>query len=168
MNKIIILIITFFLGFYFNLLLNYKTHDNSKDEDKKIEIETVIEHSTDTVFIPMPIGGSEMPPQSKIDSSEYKVFTYEEKSDSVQYSLSLYQKEPPLWYILNYQQKKKIELIEKNGDILPTDNNTSVTVIPKNYRLKEHIKFQPQIGIGYGIINKKVDCYVGVGITYKF
>lgn len=165
MKYILISILGIILGFYLNSFL---TKQQFQEEDRKIEIETVIEHSTDTVFIPMPIGGSETPLQSKIDSSEYKVFTYEEKSDSAQYSLSLYQKEPPLWYILNYQQKKKIELIEKNGDILPTDNNTSVTIIPKKYKLKEHIKFQPQIGLGYGIINKKFDCYVGIGITYKF
>lgn len=130
--------------------------------DRVIEVETVIEHTTDTVFIQ-----TETRPQSNIDSTEYKVFTYENKNDSVQYKLQLYQKEQPLWYIINCSHKNKIDIFEKDGNVIPTQGQ-EVKIYGKKKKFIEHLNVQPQIGLGYGLFNNKFDIYVGFGVTYKF
>ena len=131
------------------------------DADRVIEIETVIKKTTDTVFIPIPS-------QTKIDSTEYKVFNYENKSDSVQYTLQLYQKEQPLWYIINCRHNTKIDIFEKDGKIIPTQGQ-EVKIYEKKKTFIEHFSVQPQIGIGYGLVTtQKIDVYLGVGVSYKF
>ena len=32
----------------------------------------------------------------------------------------------------------------------------------------QRFTISPQIGVGYGMINRKVDTYVGVGVGYQF
>ena len=128
--------------------------------DRVVEIETVTEHTTDTVFIPTPM-------QPKNDTTEYQVYSYKEKNDSVQYSLQLYQKEPPLWYIISCMHKDKIDIFEKDGNIIPIQGQ-DVKVYEKKKKFKDHFSVQPQIGIGYGLFNSKLDVYLGFGISYKF
>ena len=44
-------------------------------------------------------------------------------------------------------------------------NTVEITkYIQKNKTIKDRIHIEPQIGIGYGLINKRVDVYAGVGL----
>lgn len=44
-------------------------------------------------------------------------------------------------------------------------NNVEITkYIQKNKTIKDRIHLEPQVGVGYGLIGRKVDVYVGVGL----
>lgn len=44
-------------------------------------------------------------------------------------------------------------------------NTVEITkYIQKNKTIKDRIHIEPQIGIGYGLINKRVDVYAGIGL----
>lgn len=44
-------------------------------------------------------------------------------------------------------------------------NTVEITkYIQKNKTIKDRIHLEPQVGVGYGLINKRVDVYVGVGL----
>ena len=44
-------------------------------------------------------------------------------------------------------------------------NTVEITkYIQKNKTIKDRIHLEPQIGVGYGLINRKVDVYAGVGL----
>ena len=44
-------------------------------------------------------------------------------------------------------------------------NTTTITkYVERKKTLKDRIHIEPQVGVGYGLFNKKVDAYVGVGV----
>jgi hypothetical protein len=44
-------------------------------------------------------------------------------------------------------------------------NTVEITkYIQKNKTIKDRIHLEPQVGVGYGLIGRKVDVYVGVGL----
>ena len=42
------------------------------------------------------------------------------------------------------------------------------TVTITNYIKRKGFKISPQVGVGYGMINKKPDVFIGVGLSYNF
>lgn len=66
-----------------------------------------------------------------------------------------------------------------DGDDFPKLDSIRFTMKGYNVRDKEIItktiikrqkglKISPSIGVGYGVINRKPDVYIGVGISYNF
>jgi hypothetical protein len=72
-----------------------------------------------------------------------------------------------LWYIINCKHNTKIDIFENDGKVIPTQGQ-EVKVYEKKKKFIEHFSVQPQIGIGYGLFNNKLDVYVGFGVSYKF
>jgi hypothetical protein len=44
--------------------------------------------------------------------------------------------------------------------------HTNTIEITKCIKDKKRLHFSPQIGLGYGVFNKKIDAYIGFGISY--
>lgn len=42
------------------------------------------------------------------------------------------------------------------------------TITVTNYVRKKGLRITPQVGIGYGVLNKKTDVFVGIGLSYNF
>jgi len=42
------------------------------------------------------------------------------------------------------------------------------TITVTNYVRKKGLRITPQIGLGYGLLNKKTDVFVGIGLSYNF
>lgn len=47
-------------------------------------------------------------------------------------------------------------------------NVNTNTIITKTKEKRKGFYFSPQVGIGYGLFNNKIDMYIGVGIGYGF
>lgn len=47
-------------------------------------------------------------------------------------------------------------------------NDTTIVKEITKFKWKKGIKVVPQVGVGYGLFNKKPDMYVGVGVGYTF
>lgn len=50
----------------------------------------------------------------------------------------------------------------------PIITNTQTITVEKTVYKKKHWNVSPQVGVGYGFINRKPDVYVGFGISYNF
>lgn len=42
------------------------------------------------------------------------------------------------------------------------------TITVTNYVKKKGLRITPQIGLGYGLLNKKTDVFLGIGLSYNF
>ena len=42
------------------------------------------------------------------------------------------------------------------------------TITVTNYVKKKGLRITPQIGLGYGLLNKQTDVFVGIGLSYNF
>ena len=56
-------------------------------------------------------------------------------------------------------QLKKAEL---------TKEKTITDTITKTITKKQHFFWGPTVGVGYGVVNKKADVFIGVSVGYKF
>ena len=57
-------------------------------------------------------------------------------------------------------------LINHSGNV--TIENTTMWHRKNNKKWYQKFTISPQVGVGYGIFNKKFDVYGGVGIGYHF
>lgn len=58
---------------------------------------------------------------------------------------------------------ERINMLLKKRQINQTTEKTII-----QYKKQKGFYIAPNIGVGYGVINKKPDLYIGVGIGYKF
>lgn len=82
------------------------------------------------------------------------------------------------WVMTDFTIRDQFMIINREKDgvnqtlINHSDNATieSTAMWHRKNTQKWYQKFtiSPQVGVGYGILNKKVDVYVGVGLGYKF
>ena len=109
---------------------------------------------------------------------ENELYTFEKKSDTISYNLSVKGKEIE-WYKLDFTLNDKLTLInrEENGSNLLTINTANgggtiegTQVFNKQINRNSFFKrfsYGVQVGVGYGLITKKPDIYVGVGINFR-
>lgn len=123
---------------------------------------------TDTVYV------------SKPTTEKDSIITYEyenaNKTDSLNYKLSIGSTREPNWYKLNISVSDKFTIINKKDgennqtDIISGNNGIidDVTVIntKKKYGFWRRFGIGPTFGLGYGLVNNKADIYVGFGLTY--
>lgn len=144
------------------------------DSIKKIEnvkqaviIEYKYVYNGDTVYI-----DREIPP------IENDLYVFEKKSDTISYNLQIKGKEVE-WYKLDFTLNDKLTLInrEENGDNLLSITTSSgggriegSQVFNKKSNKNSFINrfsYGIQVGVGYGLISKTPDVYVGVGVSFR-
>jgi hypothetical protein len=108
-------------------------------EIKEIVVDTV--YSIDSVLVPVFI-----PIESKI---------YKNELDSVSYTA----------YISGY--KANLDSIDIRVKY-PTITKTITQYIQPNYTFFDRFKIGINVSAGYGLFNKKIDIYTGIGISYDF
>lgn len=148
---------------------NKALYDSLKNQKKDIEYviqyKYVKQYVTDTVFI-------------KPITDDVKTFVYEnEKTDSINYKLMLGSVVEPNWYKLDLTVSDKFTIVNrKDGEVnkttIDSENNGSITDVTiintKDRKFIDHFSHGITVGAGYGVINQKVDVFVGYGLTYHF
>lgn len=109
----------------------------------------------------------------KVDS----IYHYAQDNDTVNLSIEVKAKEME-WCKADFTIHDQFIIINREKDgvnqttINHSDNTTieGTTMWHKKNNKKWYQKFSvsPQIGVGYGMLNKKFDTYVGFGVTYDF
>ena len=133
-----------------------------KDAEQVIEIQETIKYKTDTVYVKDTI--------EVADSSQYHTYLYEKNNDSVSYRIALYSKEEPLWYWMQCEHKNRLSLIQTPDTTYIQSSNSIITGVSVKRKKDWKSRFRPTVGVGvgYGLTNRKIDVYVGGGISYTF
>lgn len=110
---------------------------------------------------------------TKIDS----IYQYVEDNDTIKLQIDVNAKDLK-WVKTDISIYDKFMLINKEHDGINqtmihhspnmTIDNTTMWHRKENKKWYQRFVISPQVGIGYGIINKKPDIYVGVGVGYDF
>lgn len=113
----------------------------------------------------------------KVYENVDSIYHYTQNNDTVSLDIDIKAKELQ-WCKADFTINDQFVIInrEKNGVnqtfINHSDNVTieSTTMWHRKNTKKWHQRFviSPQVGVGYGVFNKKADMYIGVGIGYQF
>lgn len=105
------------------------------------------------------------------------VYKYTESNDTVDLKIDVKAKELQ-WVNADFKLRDKFMIInrEKDGINQTLINHSSNTTVEgttmwhrkTNKKWYQNFVISPQIGVGYGILKKNIDIYVGGGISYKF
>lgn len=108
----------------------------------------------------------------KVDS----LYHYTQSNDTIDLNIDIKAKQLE-WCAADFTIRDQFMIINREKDgvnqtlINHSDNATidGTTMWHRNNSEKWYKKFSvgPQVGAGYGVINKKPDVYVGVGVSYK-
>lgn len=125
-------------------------------------------YNTDTVYV-----------DRLLQNPETKVYTFQNKNDSLNYNLKIKATEID-WYKLDIKLNDNIMLINKesNGQNQitgkPSSSGGSIESIeafnkkePNPNAFFKRFSYGMQIGLGYGLITKQPDVYVGVGLNFR-
>lgn len=114
---------------------------------------------------------------NKVYESVDSIYHYTQNNDTVNLDIDIKAKELQ-WCKANFTISDQFMIINREKDgvnqtlINHSDNATieSTTMWHRKDTKKWYQRFtiSPQIGVGYGMINRKVDTYVGVGVGYQF
>ena len=114
---------------------------------------------------------------NKVYESVVSIYHYTQNNDTVNLDIDIKAKELQ-WCKVDFTISDQFMIINREKDgvnqtlINHSDNATieSTTMWHRKDTKKWYQRFtiSPQIGVGYGMINRKVDTYVGVGVGYQF
>lgn len=146
----------------------YDSIKKKKDVKQAVIIKYRYVYNGDTIYIPR-----ELPPIGR-DS----IYTFSKNTDSIEYNLKIKSSVQPDWYRLNFSVRDNLMIVNREKDgknemTVSTNNGGIVDDVDvfnaKDNRnsLKNRTSIGLQAGIGYGVINKRPDVYVGVGISFR-
>lgn len=114
---------------------------------------------------------------NKVYESVVSIYHYTQNNDTVNLDIDIKAKELQ-WCKADFTISDQFMIINREKDgvnqtlINHSDNATieSTTMWHRKDTKKWYQRFtiSPQIGVGYGMISRKVDTYVGVGVGYQF
>ena len=114
---------------------------------------------------------------NQVYESVVSIYHYTQNNDTVNLDIDIKAKELQ-WCKADFTISDQFMIINREKDgvnqtlINHSDNATieSTTMWHRKDTKKWYQRFtiSPQIGVGYGMINRKVDTYVGVGVGYQF
>lgn len=109
----------------------------------------------------------------KVDS----IYHYTQDNDTVKVNIDVKAKELD-WVNADFKIHDQFMIInkEKNGvnqTLINHSNNAAIESTAmwhrkNNKKWYQKFNVSPQVGVGYGVINKNIDIYVGVGVGYNF
>jgi len=144
----------------------YDSIKNKKDVKQAVIIKYEYKYKGETIYI-----ARNIPPMP--DS----IYTFLKKSDSISYTAKVKTASKPEWLSVDFNINDKLTLInrEKNGkNELTITTNGGVIGGTEVFNKKDNIdsfinRFAISInsGVGYGLITKTPDIYVGVGVSFR-
>lgn len=114
----------------------------------------------------------------QLASVENDIHTFTKNSDTISYVLKI-KSDTIDWYKLDFTLNEKLTLVnrEENGSnelTIGTSTNGGTITGAQVFNQKENknnffkrFSFGIQAGVGQGLINKKPDVYVGVGVSFR-
>lgn len=150
---------------------NKSLHDsikNLRNAETAVEIRYRYKHTIDTIY------AVEFVKNDEVNDS---IYHYTNDNDTVQIDLDIKAQELE-WVKGNFTINDKFQIInaEENGvNQLHVTHSPDVTITGIDAWHKEPFKKKwynnfhvgPNIGVGYGTLNRKFDVYVGIGVTYN-
>lgn len=114
---------------------------------------------------------------NKVYESVVSIYHYTQNNDTVNLDIDIKAKELQ-WCKADFTISDQFMIINREKDgvnqtlINHSDNATIESTImwhrKDTKKWYQRFTISPQIGVGYGMINRKVDTYVGVGVGYQF
>lgn len=140
----------------------YDSINKLKNAESAIQIKYVYKYKTDTIHV------------SSDEISSDSIYKYCYDNDTVKYDITIKANDIK-WHTSSFQLHNEFTIInindkDKNTAIIDTDPNTEITDITtwrKKQNFKDKIFYGPSINIGYGIINKKPDFFIGISVGYN-
>ena len=136
-----------------------------QDVESGMVIKFIEHYNTDTIKV------------DKFIVQRDSVYHYTQNNDTVNLNIDVKAKELE-WVNADFKLHDQFMIINREKDgvnqtfINHSDNATieNTTMWHRKNDKKWYQKFNvsPQIGVGYGMFNKKIDVYVGVGVGYNF
>lgn len=150
---------------------NRELYDSIKSYKEKVSFLAQFKYQkvyvTDTVYI------KPIEPKDSIVAYEYG---NEDKTDSLNYTLTIGSVVEPNWYKLKIDVNDKFTIINKKDDGTNQTTITSgnggliddVTVFNRKEKKPFWKRFSagPSVGVGYGMLKHNYDIYVGFNVTY--
>ncbi len=148
---------------------NKELYDSIKSLKDKNNIESIVEIrykttvKTDTIYKESFVQGAD------------SIYRYHQTNDTIDCNIDVAAKDLE-WINARFSVRDKFTIINRKDD----DTNTTTidhspmteiegtTILHVKQPWYKHIKHGPQIGVGYGIVNRKFDVFVGYGVSYTF
>ena len=152
-----------------------------KDVESGMVIKFVEHYNTDTITVDRFVIQRDTVKYLLNDSIEYQkidsIYHYQQDNDTINLSIDV-KAEALQWINADFQIHDQFMIINREKDgvnqtfINHSDNATveNTTMWHRKNTEKWYNRFviSPQVGVGYGMFNKKLDVYVGAGVSYKF
>ena len=152
-----------------------------KDVESGMVIKFVEHYNTDTITVDRFVIQRDTVKYLLNDSIEYQkidsIYHYQQDNDTINLSIDV-KAEALQWVNADFQIHAQFMIINREKDgvnqtfINHSDNATveNTTMWHRKNTEKWYNRFviSPQVGVGYGMFNKKLDVYVGAGVSYKF
>jgi hypothetical protein len=174
-NYLIVLGIGLLIGFGLRKCQN----ETPSQSPPQIQYEYIYKYSTDTLYmcdtvkvVTPNVTPSNVPPTENVTNvtnvTTNKTYVYTNSTDSVEYQIQVNSTVQPNWVKMDFQLRDKFKIINELDQIkIETDYGQVTNVTIKKDKCNK-FKFYPTVGLGYGLLTNKIDCYIGVGLTYTF
>lgn len=141
----------------------YDSIKSLKNVESAVQVKYVYKYRTDTVY------------SKPDDQNKDSVYNFECSNDTIKYGLKIKAQELK-WYQLNFELHDKFTIVtQQYNDSLRTiiEHSPNVTIedataFKKKKTFWDHIYYGPSVSVGYGLINRKPDIFVGVSAGYNF
>lgn len=159
----------------------YDSIKNKKDVKQAVIIKYKYVYNGDTVYIPRKL--EELDSVYALRGGKLKILkdsTYtftSDKSDSISYRLSVNSKTKPNWYKVDFTVNDKLTLINREKDgknemSISTnggkiEGTSTFNQIDNKDNFINRFSLGIQAGVGYGLITKKPDVFVGLGLSFR-
>lgn len=170
--KKISLFILLLLLYFLILFLNYKAFNVSTSEG----VDTVYTTVTDTVFHKDTVRLINLVPKYVVQTKRDTVYTKDGNEVHLLEENKLYQdtiisdKDTAELQIFTSGINTKINAVNlnlKKSEVIKTNTIEVTKFIKEPKKFKDRFHFSPQVGVGYGLVNKKPDLYVGFGVSFE-
>lgn len=136
--------------------------ETSKKPESAVEIRYKYKYIRDTITV------------TKFCVIDDSIYHYENDNDTIKEVVDIKAKDLE-WYKSEVTINDKFTVINRNDGNenemtiyhSPNVELTSVETWHRKRTFKERIGYGPTIGVGYGLLNKKIDMYVGISLTYS-